>query len=240
MQKPMRQSPWQQRKSEYFVKIDGFVRSQFLFAEGKGEIMNEKDSQPNERKAAKQSRRAFLRTGAAAAGAALLGSAVKATPSSATDQAQESIEEVQLLFVQTSKDVVLEKGKMTLKGISPMTIFFSDRPKRIAGHMATEDFVVDWKEGKGKNSFVDDPPNATLSIFGKDEIVDIVVELKNPRLKGNDLIYDIGVLEQDHPITSGPCSLFIDPVGMPLSPTSVAGVHRRHRRRARRRHAVIR
>jgi hypothetical protein len=180
------------------------------------------------------SRRTFLKTGAAAAGAALLGAAVKATPSSATDQAQDNIEEVQLLFVQTSKDVVLEKGKMTLKGISPMTIFFSDRPKRIAGHMATEDFVADWKEGKGKNSFVDNPPNATLSIFGKDEIVDIVIELKNPRLNGNDFIYDIGVLEEDHPITSGPCSLFIDPIGRPLSPISIAGVHRRHRRRHRR------
>jgi len=202
--------------------------------------MNEKDSRPKEPKAAKQSRRAFLKTGAAAAGVALLGAAVKATPSSATDQAQDNIEEVQLLFVQTSKDVVLEKGKMTLKGISPMTIFFSDRPKRIAGHMATEDFVADWKEGKGKNSFVDNPPNATLSIFGKDEIVDIVIELKNPRLNGNDFIYDIGVLEEGHPITSGPCSLFIDPIGRPLSPISIAGVHRRHRRRARRRHAVIR
>ena len=202
--------------------------------------MNGKDSQAKERKAAKQSRRTFLKNGAAAAGAALLGAAVKATPSSATDQAQDNIEDVQLLFVQTSKDVVLGKGKMTLKEISPTTIFFSDRPKRIAGHMATEEFVDDWKEGKGKNSFVDDPPNATLSIFGKDEIVDIVTELKNPRLKGNDLIYDIGVLEEDHPITSGPCSLFIDPVGRPLSPTSVAGVHRRHRRRARRRHEVIR
>jgi hypothetical protein len=185
------------------------------------------------------SRRTFLKTGAAAAGAALLGAAIKATPTTAADQAQDNLEEVQLLFVQTSKDVALEKEKMTLKGISPTTIFFSDRPKRIAGHMATEDFVADWKEGKGKNSFVDDPPNATLSIFGKDEIVDIVMELKNPRLKGNDFIYDIGVLEIDHPITSGPCSLFIDPIGRPLSPTSVAGVHRRHRRR-RRRHAVIR
>jgi hypothetical protein len=186
------------------------------------------------------SRRTFLKTGAAAAGVALLGAAIKATPTTAADQAQDNLEEVQLLFVQNSNDVVMEKEKMTLKGISPTTIFFSDRPKRIAGHMDTEEFVLDWIEGKGKNSFVEDPPNATLSIFGKDEIVDIVVELKNPRLKGNDLIYDIGVLEQGHPITSGPCSLFIDPVGMPLSPTSVAGVHRRHRRRARRRHAVIR
>ena len=184
--------------------------------------------------------RTFLKTGVVTAGVALLGAATKATATTAADQAQDSLEEAQLLFVQTSKDVALENSKMTLKGIGPTTIFFSDRPKRIAGHMDTEEFVADWKEGKGKNSFAADPPNATLSIFGKDEIVDIVMELQNPRLEGSDLIYDIGVLEQDHSITSGPCSLFIDPVGMPLSPTSVAGVHRRHRRRAIRRHAVIR
>ena len=187
------------------------------------------------------SRRTFLKASVATAGAALLGAAAKSTAATAADQAQDTVEEAQLLFVQTSRDVDLGKSKMTLKGIGPTTIFFSDRPKRIAGHMDTEEFVADWKEGKGKNSFAADPPNATLSIFGKDEIVDIVMELKNPRLEGSDLIYDIvGVLEQANPITTGPCSLFIDPVGMPLSPTSVAGVHRRHRRRAVRRHAVIR
>lgn len=186
------------------------------------------------------SRRTFLKNGVVTASVALLGAATKATATTAADQAQDTLEEAQLLFVQTSKDVALENSKMTLKGIGPTTIFFSDRPKRIAGHMDTEEFVADWKEGKGKNSFAADPPNATLSIFGKDEIVDIVMELQNPRLEGSDLIYDIGVLEQDHPIATGPCSLFIDPVGIPLSPTSVAGVHRRHRRRAVRRHAVIR
>lgn len=203
--------------------------------------MNEKYGHADGKMESATSRRTFLKAGVATAGAALLGAAAKATATTASDQAQDTLEEAQLLFVQTSTDVALENSKMTLKGIGPTTIFFSDRPKRIAGHMDTEEFVADWKEGKGKNSFAADPPNATLSIFGKDEIVDIVMELKNPRLDGNDLIYDIvGVLEQDHPITTGPCSLFIDPVGMPLSPTSVAGVHRRHRRRAVRRHAVIR
>ena len=155
-------------------------------------------------------------------------------------QAHEKTEGIDLLFVQNAKDVSLGEGTLTLKGIAPTTIFFTDRPKRIAGHMATADFVLEWQEGTGKESFHADPPNATLSIFGSDEIVDIVVELKNPRLKGNDLMYDIGVLEGEVPTTSGICSLFIDPVGMPLSPTSAAGVHRRHRRRAVRRHEVIR
>jgi hypothetical protein len=98
--------------------------------------------------------------------------------------------------------------------------------------MTTKDFVDEW--GEGGNSFAADPPNATLSIFGEDEIVDIVLTLKNPRLVGDDLIYDIAVLEEDVGPISGESSLFIDPIGRPLSPVSVAGVHRRHRRRVRR------
>jgi anaerobic selenocysteine-containing dehydrogenase len=66
--------------------------------------MSEKYSHSKQTLQSETSRRTFLKTGAAAAGAALLGAAVKATPSSATDQAQDNIEEVQLLFVQTSKD----------------------------------------------------------------------------------------------------------------------------------------
>ena len=91
----------------------------------------------------------------------MLGVAAKSTAATAADQKQDTLEEVQLLFVQISRDVDLENSKMTLKGIGPTTIFFSDRPKRIAGHMDTEKFVADWKEGKGKNSFAADPPNDT-------------------------------------------------------------------------------
>jgi len=188
--------------------------------------MQEKKKESSQANDRETSRRTFLKVGAAAAGAALLGAGLT--------QAQDKQEEVQLLFVQTAKDVVMGKGRLTLIGVSPTTIFFSDRPKRIAGHMTTADFVGEWKEGKSKESFHADPPNATLSIFAKEEIVDVVVELKNPRLAGGALVYDIDVVEEEEPIPSGPVSLFIDPIGRPLSPISVAGVHRRHRRRHRR------
>ena len=147
-------------------------------------------------------------------------------------QAEEKRELAELLFVQNSHDVSLEKGRLTLNKVGPTTIFFTDRPQRTAGHMTTKDFVDDWSVGE--NSFADNPPNAALSIFGQDEIVDIVVTLKNPRLEGENLIYDIAVLEEDVGPISGESSLFIDPIGRPLSPGSVAGVHRRHRRRVRR------
>jgi len=177
------------------------------------------------------SRRTFLKAGAVAAGTTLLGALLA--------QAQDKEEQVQLLFVQNAKDVVMGKGRLTLIGVSPTTLFFTDRPKRIVGHMATADFVFEWQNGEGKESFHADPPNAALSVFAKDEIVDVVVVLENPRLAGSALVYDIDVLDQDEPIPSGPVSLFIDPLGRPLSPTSAAGVHRRHRRRRVHRHNVI-
>jgi len=185
-------------------------------------------------------RRDFLKTGAAFAGAALLGKAFNVDLVSAANEKPQDLKNVQMLFVQNAKDVVIKDGRLTLIGISPTTIFFSDRPKRIAGHMHTQDFVREWHKGAGPESFHTDPPNATLSVFAEDDIVDVVVELKNPRLAGGALVYDIGVLEQDEPIPSGPVSLFIDPIGRPATPGSVAGVRRRTRRRTRRRAAVVR
>ena len=199
--------------------------------------MKKNDPKPQTPDESATSRRRFLKTGAAAAGVALLGDALRATAALAADQDQPDLDEVQLLFVQNAKDVVMKGDRLTLVGVNPTTIFFSDRPKRIAGHMSTEDFVLDWQEGTGKESFHAKPPNAAMSVFGDEEIVDVVLELKNPRLAGGALVYDINVLEVEQPIPSGPVSLFIDPIGRPLSPTSAAGVHRRRRRR-RVRHVV--
>ncbi len=135
----------------------------------------------------------------------------------------------QLLFVQNAQGVELaaDGRTLTLKGLSPTTLFFSDRPVRIAGHYLTGEYLQFWKAGP--DSFLKDPPNATLSVFekGKDELSDVVVTLRNPRLSGNDLSYDITVISGTLPKTSGPASLFIDIIGLPFTPLSFAGVARR-------------
>lgn len=201
--------------------------------------MIEKNHNPKRATNSETSRRDFLKTGAAFAGAAILGEAFNAAFVSAADESRQDLKDVQLLFVQNAKDVVIKNGRLTLIGVSPTTIFFSDRPYRIAGHMHTQDFVLEWQKNTGEESFHTNPPNATLSIIADEEIVDVVVELKNPFLTNGALMYDINVLKQDEPIPSGPVSLFIDPVGKPLTPGSVAGVRRRTRRRAVRRAAVL-
>jgi len=137
--------------------------------------------------------------------------------------------EVDVLFVQNAKNVSFDNGKVTLRGVDPVTVCFTDRPARMAGHMQTSKFIPLWSHGK--DSFLKDNPNATLSVFSGDNVSDLVVELSNPQLSGNDLTYDARILEGTPPAQGGACALFIDVIGMPATPMSYAGAARRAWRR---------
>ena len=136
---------------------------------------------------------------------------------------------VQYLFVQTAHAISSKGDKLTLHGVGPATLFFSDRPERIAGHGTTAELVQDWTVGE--DSFASDPPNATLSILAGEEINDIVVELSDPVLADDNLTYTVKVLDGKLPASGGASSLFIDVIGRPLTPVSAGGVRRRTRRR---------
>jgi hypothetical protein len=124
-------------------------------------------------------------------------------------------------------------GRITLHGVSATTLFFSDRPYRMTGHIPTEDFVSQW--GVGDDNFAEDPPNALLSIFEGDTVNDVVVILTEPKLSNGALSFAVEVTDGDLVGSDGPVSLFIDMIGRPMTATSVAGVRRRGRRRGRRR-----
>jgi len=150
-----------------------------------------------------------------------------------TEETSTSVDEIQALYVQTAHGVTYDNGKLTLKTVAPSTLFFSDRPDRVTGHVSSEEFVQTW--GDGEDSFASNPPNAALSIFGDgEEIHDVVVELYEPVLAAGDLTYRVDVLDGELPASGGPSSLFIDVIGRPLSPVSICGVRRRERRRDRR------
>ena len=153
-----------------------------------------------------------------------------------TEILAEQLETEESMFVQTAQGIDSDGKTLTLRGITPSTLYFSDRPERVVGHMTTADFVDLW--AIGDNSFESDPPNAVLAFLepGADVPDDVVVVLREPQLSGTgELSYSIDVLEGTVPAKTGPVSLFIDPFGRPLSPVSVCGVRRRGRRRARRR-----
>jgi hypothetical protein len=142
---------------------------------------------------------------------------------------------IQAMFVQTAHRAVRHGGDLTLHGLCPSTLYFSDRPQRVVGHIHTRQFTDLWDQGD--NSFADDPPNAVLSFIEPAEEpvlyvpADAVVILRNPRLGDACITYAVQVVEGELPTIAGGCALFIDPFGRPRPPVSVAGVHRRGRRR---------
>ena len=64
---------------------------------------------------------------------------------------------------------------------------------------------------------------------------EVTMVIRDPQVTEDTLTYKVEVLDGTLPAKAGPCSLFIDPFGRPLSPVSAAGMHRRDRRRDRRR-----
>jgi len=141
--------------------------------------------------------------------------------------------DVEYMFAQTARGVSITDDRVALQGVSPTTLFFSDRPYRLSGHIPTDEFIAQW--GTGDDSFASDPPNALLSLFEDEHVNDVVVVLSDPVIDNGDVSYAVQVTDGDLTPSSGPVSLFIDMIGRPMTATSVAGVHRRGRRRARRR-----
>jgi hypothetical protein len=82
----------------------------------------------------------------------------------------ESIEKenppVSLLFVQMATSGTFTETDdghlLVLEGINEQTIYYSDRPHRIAGHMSTDELVKKWTSGE--DSFESNPPNAVMTI----------------------------------------------------------------------------
>jgi hypothetical protein len=145
---------------------------------------------------------------------------------------QKANDQADFLFVQTAKSMSFNSAtkKLTLDNVSLVTLFFSDRPERIAGNMTTEAFVPFWSQGK--NSFLSDPPNADLSILEGNTLRQVVVVLKEPMLEGDSLTYTVEVVDGQMPTRGKNVSVFIDIIGMPRTPVSYAGAARRTYRRA--------
>jgi hypothetical protein len=139
-------------------------------------------------------------------------------------------DKAELLFVQEALAVSFDGDTITLTGVKPQVLFFTDRPERLAGYLTIDEFLSAVSEGP--DSFANDPPIATLASLEGNEFVDVVLELtQRPRYEDDNLVFKVSVIEGEPPLAGGHSAIFIDTVGRPLSPGSVAGAHRRHRRR---------
>ena len=121
----------------------------------------------------------------------------------------------EFLFVQSAKNVAFRV--LTLQDVSPVTAFFSERPNRMVGQIRNDLFLKQWTDGK--NSFKNDPPNAFLTVFNeRTRPMGATVVLTNPRLVGNNLLYDAQILKGAPPAAGIESTLFIDGGGAPCDP----------------------
>jgi hypothetical protein len=122
----------------------------------------------------------------------------------------------QLMFVQVAEDMRADASTLRLVGVAPQTIYFSDRPVRIAGHITMSAFMEEWTAKAGPDNFAKDPPNATLSVYepGQAQNSLAVVEISHPVVEGRDIVYRYRLIEGTMPRGGGQASLFIDWIGV--------------------------
>jgi hypothetical protein len=139
---------------------------------------------------------------------------------SAIAQAAEKNPPVELMFVQTSEKMVSDDKTLRLVNVGKQTLYFSDRPNRVAGNLTMPAYMDEWKAGAGPDDFASDPPNATLSVYEPGNPVNalVVVEISHPVVEGNDLVYNYKLIEGKMPKSGGESALFIDWVGVGVGP----------------------
>lgn len=148
--------------------------------------------------------------------AALIAALVPMTLGSSTAAAAAEPAKAQLMFVQTADDLKADDKTLRLVNVGQQTLYFSDRPVRIAGHVTMPHYLDEWKAAEGPDNFASDPPNATLSVYepGTQENALAVVEISHPVVEGNDLVYRYKLIEGPMPKSGGATALFIDWIGV--------------------------
>jgi len=146
---------------------------------------------------------------------AMLIAAAPLTSSLSLAQTKEEKDKVQLMFVQTADDFKADAKTLRLINVGKQTLYFSDRPKRIAGHLTMPAYMEEWKAGAGPDNFASDPPNATLSVYESGQAANTltVVEISHPVIEGHDLLYHYKLIEGTMPKAGGATALFIDWIG---------------------------
>ena len=147
--------------------------------------------------------------------AVILSMAACTTTSTTSSTASES---PQLMFVQIAEDLKVDPATSTFRlvKVNQQTLYFSDRPVRIAGHIKMADYLKEWTAEAGKDNFGEDPPNATISVYepGQPDNTIAVVEIMHPKIDGPDLIYSYKLIDGKLPASGGATSLFIDWIGV--------------------------
>ena len=114
------------------------------------------------------------------------------------------------MFVQVARGMRSSGQGLVLLDLAPSTIHLTLAPTALLGYLATGEFLDRWEEHAA--AFAAHPPQATLSLLDASArlVPDVVVRLRNPRIRATGLTYDADLTSGVLPSASGACVLFID------------------------------
>jgi hypothetical protein len=110
-------------------------------------------------------------------------------------------------FVQQAGSLAYDGQTLTLSGIAPSTIYFSDRPYRMVGQLDNATFAGLWD---GDNTFAEDRPNAAITLLDKPDAGPVIVELTSAQLNGSDIDYGVNVVSGQLPASATNIAMFVD------------------------------
>jgi hypothetical protein len=103
-----------------------------------------------------------------------------------------------VMFVQIADELSVDDKAHTLRlvKVGQQTVYFADRPQRIAGHIKMADYLTEWTSKAGADNFHNSPPNATVSVFEPGHATDTlaVVTVSNPKVEGVNLVYNYMII----------------------------------------------
>jgi len=111
-------------------------------------------------------------------------------------------EPTRYLFVLNANEGTFKKEELTLVGV-PSVIYFSARPKRVAGHISLQQFAEIWNRDK-------EPRQGNLSVLQMGAEEDIVLNLKEMKVKGGNISFEVESVSGDIPNAFKQAGLFID------------------------------
>jgi len=122
----------------------------------------------------------------------------------------------QLMFVQVAEGIKADDATIRLVNAAQQSVYFSDRPVRVAGHLTMTGFLDEWKAKEGPDNFGASPPNATLSVYEPGQTTNTltVIVISKPVVEGRDPVYNYKLIQGQMPKTGGAASLFIDWIGL--------------------------
>ncbi|EHK54299.1 hypothetical protein [Allomesorhizobium alhagi] len=135
------------------------------------------------------------------------------------------------LFVQTASAMTFDKptSKLTLEGIGATTCSSRTAPSALLGTWIRR---LSYRSGaRARTAPFRSAERRLVAFLEADKLQQVVVVLEGPELNGNDLTHTVKVVGE-MPEKGSEVSVFIDIIGMPLTPLSYAGAARRGFRQA--------